>query len=298
MVFNAEAEGGEGLGSKVLKKRAERLVIGDGIIPPHLLSLLDDFGTGGIVQKVTHPLHSAFGRSLREHFISCYVLLEQWGNPKEVVEAGLFHALYQRGDGMRAVNADETRPMLQEKLGKDVEELIYLFPSAHKSAYEPDGLLHAPLGQEVTVKNVLTGGEITFDEERRRKLVELEVVNSHDQNVLENVDPVHNLWSFYQHATVMPLLSQPAQQTIKEFLKRSYGASCADIVSWHESRFRETGKPIPDNWDRHLDMFRPGGRYLLVEEELHHADKNGDGEIDWQEFTEFLSSKFRTCQGK
>ncbi|EKX49540.1 hypothetical protein GUITHDRAFT_67789, partial [Guillardia theta CCMP2712] len=37
---------------------------------------------------------------------------------------------------------------------------------------------------------------------------------------------------------------------------------------------------------------------LGKDEELHHADKNGDGEIDWKEFTEFLSSKFRTCHGK
>ena len=95
----------EVLGSRVLAQRAERVKIVNNI-PESYMSLLDELGTGSIAQKVTHPLHSDFGRTLRDHFVSCYLLLEAWGNPHVLCAAGLFHAVYQRGDGC----APSTRP--------------------------------------------------------------------------------------------------------------------------------------------------------------------------------------------
>ena len=92
-------------------------------IPERYMSLLDELGTGSIAQKVTHPLHSDFGRSLRDHFVSCYLLLEAWGNPHVLCAAGLFHAVYQRGDGMRAVDAAKMRPVLRQRLGEEGENL-------------------------------------------------------------------------------------------------------------------------------------------------------------------------------
>jgi len=294
VIHNVKLTKRDGLGQRTLSVRDQRVKLGVENIPLHLTALLDELGCGGIEQKVTHPLHSAFGRSLRDHFVSSYILAEQWGNPPDVVVAALFHALYQRGDGMQAVKAADMRVPLQERLGKDVEELLYLFPSAHKSAYEPDGLLHAPLGGPVTFKNVLVEGEyLTITQEQRAKLAELEVINSHDQNLLDNVNPVHNLWSFYQHATVLPLLSDEAQHTIEEFARRAHGATCADVYAWHTSRFE--GKEMPDNWKRHIEMFAAGGRYSKVEQELLKlGDLDGDGEVDWQEFVVFMGEHFDT----
>ena len=294
-----------------LELRERRLDLSAEALPPHLNALLDELGTGSVAQKVTHPLHSAFGRTLREHFSSCYLLLKHWGNEADVVEAGLFHALYQRGDGMRAVDFREMRPKLQERIGRKVEELIYIFPSAHKSAYDPTGILHAPLGSPVQFKNVLLVGEtFTIGDAMRRKclplllapnscshshmrvcrMCELEIVNSHDQNKLDNRDPVHNLWSFYQHATILPLLSKSAADTIVEFARRSQGATCAQIVDWHTSRFRDGREPIPEVWQRHLTMFESGGKYHAIEQQI--ADQDGDGQIDWNEHVSFLVAKF------
>lgn len=45
-------------------------------------------------RRCTHPLHSGHGRMLRDHLISSYVLLKQWGLPKHVCAAGMFHAVY------------------------------------------------------------------------------------------------------------------------------------------------------------------------------------------------------------
>jgi len=296
MVLNAKSEGTiDEKGTKALQKRQERLRITDQV-PEDLIEMLDELGTGAVVQKVTHPLHSAFGRTLRDHFLSCYLLAREWGNPDHVCVASLFHALYQRGDGMRAVDFTEYRPLLQEKLGEDVEELIYLFPSAHKSVLLEDGLLMAPIvkvddGEEIgdiQVPNVLEGGMVTIPGRCRAGLVELEVINSHDQNVLENSNSVHNLWSFYVHAPALSLMSPSARETIGEFMVKAPGATCGDILEWHEQRFNDANQEMPDLWKKHLELFRKGGKFFCAEEQMQVlADENDDGEIDWEEFTTF-----------
>ena len=188
---------------------------------------------------------------------------------------------------MQAVSFKEYRPILKEKLGEDVEELIYLFPSSHKSALLADGLLMAPLGEDIVVPNVLEGGTVTISKELRPYLVDMEVINSHDQHILENSNPVHNLWQFYQHATVLPIMSPLARESIFEYQKRSRGATVADVLAWHEGRFKEAGKEIPELWQKHLDLFRaPEGMFVCIEKNLMAlADKDGDGEIDWDEWT-------------
>ena len=253
----------------------------------------EQLNVSNVEQVVTHPLHSDFGRTLYDHFVSCYVLAKEWGNSKTVCDAALFHAVYQRGDGMRAVDFEEYRPKLQEKLGKDVEELIYLFPSSHKSCLLEDGLLMAPVGGDLEVPNVLEGGTVTIPERLRPALVELEVINSHDQHVLENSDAVANLWKFYQHATVLSIMSDGAKGAVMEYLKRSLGASTADILAWHEGRFASAGGEIPALWQKHLELFRKGGKFCCAEQEIRQrADTDGDGEIDFQEMVNF---DWETC---
>jgi hypothetical protein len=52
---------------------------------------------------------------------------------------------------MRAVDFSEYHPKLQYKLGNNVKELIYLFPSAHKSCLLSDGLPMALIGEDIEV---------------------------------------------------------------------------------------------------------------------------------------------------
>ncbi|CAB9523186.1 expressed unknown protein [Seminavis robusta] len=297
MVLNAQSAGtADQNGTKTLQQRQERLDLAHEV-PQDLLDLLDEFGTGAVVQKVTHPLHSAFGRTLRDHFVSCYLLSKEWGNDEATNVANMFHAIYQRGDGLRAVDFNEYRPKLQERLGKDVEELLYLFPSAHKSVLDLNGLLMTPVGCDVEVNNVLEGGKVTIPKELRPKLVEMEVINSHDQHVLENSSPVHNLWSFYEHANALPLMSEGAQRAVIEYMKRAPGATCADIVEWQEARFEDAGQEIPELWQNHIALFKPKGFFTCIEENLQDmADEDGNGEICWDEFTSFDWDKLFQCK--
>lgn len=83
MVVNAKSEGSsDEKGTKKMQMRQARLEVGKDGIDPHLMELLDELGVGAVVQKVTHPLHSAFGRTLYDHFVSCYLISKEWGNPE------------------------------------------------------------------------------------------------------------------------------------------------------------------------------------------------------------------------
>jgi len=54
------------------------------VIPKNLTDLLDELGIGAMQHKVTLH-HSECGRTLRDHFVACYLLAEEWGNSKDVV---------------------------------------------------------------------------------------------------------------------------------------------------------------------------------------------------------------------
>jgi len=160
--------------------------------------------------------------------------------------------------------------------------------------YQADGLLHAPLGSDVTIENVLWPGEtVTIPHTLRSKLAEMEVINSHEQLAFEKCDPVQNLWFFYQHVTVLPLLSPRAQQTIAVLKQRSLGATCSQIYAgeWGTDKFNV--HDMPEVWHRNLAMFAPHGRYIKVEQLLKRlGDVNGDGSFDWRQFVAYMGTSF------
>ncbi|KAG2435459.1 hypothetical protein HYH02_011959 [Chlamydomonas schloesseri] len=282
--------------NKVLSRRATRLNLGLDSIPPVMLDLLALYGTDQIKQECTHPLHSGHGRMLRDHLISTYLLLKQWGNSDTVCAAGMFHAIYERADGMQACDWRQTRPLLQGAFGKEVEELIYLFPSAHASIYKEDGLLHAPLGRDFTLVDFGTKETITFPDRLRAAMCELEFVNGYDQSFLEDQDAVQNMWAYYQHANILPLLSKEAQRIVMRYRKLGEGATVKQICDWHEGRFRAAGKDIDADrkWGPHIKMFRQGGRYDLLEKKVNEIyaiiDENGDGDLQLPEFNKLVQA--------
>merc|ERR1711957_936438 len=103
----------------------------------------------------------------------------------------------------------------------------------------------------------------------------------------------NNLWTFYQHTPALSLMSDKAKETVIEFKKRALGATCADVVTWHEGRFQSAGQEIPEVWQKHIELFKEGGKFYCAEQMLNEvADENNDGEIDWDEFQNF---DFDTC---
>lgn len=73
-------------------------------------------------------------------------------------------------------------------------------------------------------------------------MCELEFVNGFDQSFLEDTDPINNMWAYYQHANILPLLSKDAQRIIMRYRKLGQGATVQQIREWHENRFKNAGK--------------------------------------------------------
>ena len=115
-----------------MRCREERLRVSTDDVPAHLMEIVDGSGARSIEQKVTHALHSGFGRTIADHFISCYLLLKEWGCDDDVCVAGLLHASYRRGDGLQAVQPSEMRPVWQKKLNCTLG-LPSSFPGAGRS---------------------------------------------------------------------------------------------------------------------------------------------------------------------
>lgn len=290
-IMNCVADDNE---NSVAKMREERLSLGLDQVPQEMLDLLQEHGTDQIKQECTHPLHDGHGRMLRDHLISTYLLLKAWGEEEFCVNAGMFHAVYERADGMRTVDFKVARPVFQKAFGKDTEELMFLFPSAHKSIYKPNGLLHAPLGSDFEIIDFSTGEPITFPDRLRRAMCNLEFVNGYDQSFLDCTSPVRNLWAYYQHANILPIVLEEAQKIILKYKELGQGATVADIVEFHESRYTSAGKDIKDDpkWDQHVDMFRPGGKYFILEQKLteifNEVDDDGSGELDFDEVNQLF----------
>ncbi len=66
-------------------------------------------------------------RNLREHLIGTASILTNWNEPDDVVALGLFHSIYSTPFYRQQAAPSESRPMLSELLGVDLESRIFAF---------------------------------------------------------------------------------------------------------------------------------------------------------------------------
>jgi len=79
--------------------------------------------------------NSHTNRTLTNHLIGTYELLEKWGNSKEICLAGLFHSIY--GTMFYKIPSVELseREYLKKNIGTKSEELSYLFCITDRRKY-------------------------------------------------------------------------------------------------------------------------------------------------------------------
>jgi uncharacterized protein DUF6817 len=70
------------------------------------------------------------GRLLLEHLAGTHDLLQQWGNPKHVYTAGLFHSIYGTNYFRHGLITD--RIELQKQIGEEAEALVHIFAHADR----------------------------------------------------------------------------------------------------------------------------------------------------------------------
>ena len=111
--------------------------------------------------------------TLLPHLEGTCDLLESWGNRPAVSIAGLCHALYGTEGFALDLVSPEIRSNLQDLIGEEAEELVYLFGSCDR------GYLYSRIinGRSLEFRNRFTGAVTTLESRQICDLLEVTVAN-------------------------------------------------------------------------------------------------------------------------
>lgn len=113
------------------------------------------------------------GRSLIDHLIGTYRLLESWGNSRPICLAGLFHSIYGTNIFLfRSARLDQ-RCEVRAVIGETAERLAYLFCTSER----PLALLRALLQPHLGLPDMTDGTPRTIEPRELSALLEIEVAN-------------------------------------------------------------------------------------------------------------------------
>ena len=138
------------------------------------LDLLKEFNT----DKNPHT-----NRTLSNHLIRTYDILEKWDNTKEICLAGLFHSIY--GTRVYKISSIDfsKRKYIESIIGKRAEELVYLFCVTDR---REDGNLIEK--NQIILKDIIHNKEIHISKNDLYALIEIEFANILEQSVHLNID--------------------------------------------------------------------------------------------------------------
>ncbi|MBF4519552.1 hypothetical protein IRZ71_24710 [Flavobacterium sp. ANB] len=123
--------------------------------------------------KFKNSFHSS--RNLLTHLKGTYTVLSDWGNPQEICLAGLFHSIYGTSSfKKKSINLDK-RVMVQDIIGVDSEELVYLFCVTNRKFLQQIDNENMELYNRITDENVKISNEIL------KSLIEIEAANLIEQ---------------------------------------------------------------------------------------------------------------------
>ena len=138
------------------------------------LDLLKEFNT----DKNPHT-----NRTLSNHLIGTYDLLEKWDNTKEICLAGLFHSIY--GTVVYQISSANLskRKYIENIIGKRAEELAYLFCVTDRREYFD--LIEK---NQIILKDIVHNKEIHISKNDLNALIEIEFANILEHIVLLDIE--------------------------------------------------------------------------------------------------------------
>ena len=243
------------------------------------MEIIDESGAKTIEQKVTHALHSGFDRTIADHFISCYLLLKEWGCVgDDVCVAGRLHASYRRRDAPPGGEAVRDAAGVVG-LGAGAEELIYLFPSAHKTAYASDKVLHAPLGYDDLLPRPPRRREDDHDRRRaargarRARGCEL----ARPEFPLQRRPGAEPVAVLSARDDACRCSRRAPAATIRCSSQRAFCARRGLLSTSSSGTRGASARRGPDaKWQKHIEILKPGGRYYDIEKILlSFVDEDG-----------------------
>lgn len=101
---------------------------------------LDDGATGMLAAMKSRPAFAQFSHArdvFSKHLLGTFTTLGAWGQPRDVMRAGLWHTSYS-GDLFQFAYWDASQPADREELrsvvGAEAEELIFTFGTVHRAS--------------------------------------------------------------------------------------------------------------------------------------------------------------------
>ncbi len=132
-----------------------------------LLAFLVESGAGNVAHT---------GRTFLDHLIGVEGLLADWGCDEDVQSAGLFHSVYGTNRFKTALVGLHTRPLVTQLIGKEAEELAFLFCSSTR----PQAWLDACAGGKLVDRQ--SGKTRVVSKAVLGRLIEMECANLLEQD--------------------------------------------------------------------------------------------------------------------
>lgn len=110
--------------------------------------------------------------TLYDHLLGTAEVLRAWDQPDRLIHAGLFHSVYSTSSYRTQAASYEQRPQLQILLGRDVEQLVYLFSLASlpelqlavsQAGPKTDGLIPVACGREGSRRELVLPRDLVDD---------------------------------------------------------------------------------------------------------------------------------------
>lgn len=153
---------------------------------PRYLPLLEELGA-----HVTS--HSR--RTLLGHLRGTHDLLEQWGNPRHVCVAGLFHSVYGTYVFEKQSADMSLRGRIRDVIGGDAEWLVYVFCVTDRRCF------YDHLGESrFSLRDRVHDHDLEIDRDALSALIEIEVANMIEQIPRRSRKKAMRAVAFYSQA--------------------------------------------------------------------------------------------------
>lgn len=143
--------------------------------------------------------------ALLDHLREVHDLLQSWGAPEFLCDAGLFHSVYGTESFRHVTIPLELRPQVERLIGEKAESLAYHFGVMDHGSFA----LNRDLRAGFSITHRFSGETIPLDPDEWANLCELFVANALEQ--LPRVAPDRRLSFFQRFSWVGNHLSPPAR---------------------------------------------------------------------------------------
>lgn len=172
----------------------------------------------GVLQRFHADETPHSGRTLIDHLLGTYRLLESWGALPAVCRAGLFHSIYGTNIFAFKSASFDDRPTIRDAIGDQAERLAFLFCVSER----PVAFLKAVLERNYVLEDRVHGVRLAVTPSEIGALIEIEVAN-----FLEQPEDPEDIRLIYETVLAVeragPIISDAARAALAAYVRKSTG---------------------------------------------------------------------------